>query len=91
MVNRFSVQVWDRPSSFDLKIVSSTMLDGIQEPLPNGIIEIGKFEKSEDLEYRIGMFVACMRVAFSHLGIRMEDLRGSVKFEEHDASPNSKS
>lgn len=71
----FFIQVWDRPSCCTLQLVSTRTVNGLRDSMPNGIIDIGKFEKNDDLEYRIGRFVDGLKTAFSHLGIEFSESR----------------
>jgi len=73
MREKFQIEIYEKPSGYDIKLVSTKLINGIQ--IPNGTIDIGEFEKVQ--RDKIETFVSVLTAAFWHLGL---DLTNNNEF-----------
>lgn len=65
MIEKFQIEIYEKPSGYDINLVSTKLVHGVQ--LPNGTINIGEFEQIQ--KDKIEAFVSVLTAAFWHLGL----------------------
>jgi hypothetical protein len=79
MIEKFQIEIYEKPSGYDIKLVSTKLVHGIQ--IPNGTIDIGEFGKAK--KEKIEAFVSVLTAAFWHLGL---DLTNTNEFLKDDTN-----